>query len=51
MTDEIEELDNKIYENLSEESYIKNQESSIDESQINIFSEFLSQIKPGKFWV
>jgi hypothetical protein len=50
MSDEIEELDNKIYENLSEESYIKNQESSIEDSQINIFSEFLSQIKPGKFW-
>eukprot|EP01080_Neovahlkampfia_damariscottae_P009286 gene9286-1374_t len=42
-----EELDNKIYESLSEESYVDSQNMSFDDSQVSILSEFVKQLKPG----
>ena len=47
MTEVEENLDNKIYETLGEESYVESQNTKVDETQISIFSEFIKQLKPG----
>lgn len=42
-----EELDNSVYDANAEEVYVNSSGKAIDDKQVNVFKEFLKQLKPG----